>query len=179
MWSVLIQQSTVLARIESQQTVQHEQFNAFVIDSKHPQTLHGAVQVDINPVKPAAERKVVQLFPKVTCLDRPGLSAQLVLTRKRDGSSFGMSLRLAAFSKVYSADFRFSWPLMTFTRAMHTQNIISSESAIVFACRTGDFDGARRLLTDGQAHPNDITESKTPLLDVSIFPLLAKLVVCL
>ena len=51
---------------------------------------------------------------------------------------------------------------------LHVRNIVPTDSAMVVACLTGDFNGALELLTRGSAHGSDITPGGWPLLDVSV-----------
>lgn len=170
MWSVLLQQSTALSRIENQQAATHERFNALIIDQQNPRAASRNVIVDITEIQNDTKRKSVQISPKKTKfetrLDRAGFSAQLVLLPNEEGTSYSLSLRLAMFSKMYSADFRVCWPTFSIERMMRCQNIISPDSEIVQACKNGDFRCVQRLFANGQANPNDITESQWPLLDV-------------
>jgi hypothetical protein len=174
MWSVLLQQSNALARIEKQQAVTHEQFSALIVDQHNPRAASRTVVVDINEMQNTAntsKRKSVQLSPQKTRfetrLDRAGFSAQLVLLPKGEGTSYSLSLRMSMFSKMYSAEFRVCWPTFAIERMMRCQNIISPDSEIVQACKKGDFRQVQSLFASGQANPNDITEHKWPLLDVS------------
>jgi hypothetical protein len=175
MWSVLLQQSAALSRIESQQAATHERFNALIFDQQNPQAASRAVVVDITEIQKTKTRKSVQLSPKKTRfearLERGGFSAQLVLLPKGEGISYILSLRLSMFSKMYSAEFRLCWPTFSIERMMQCQNIISTDSEIVQACRKGDFRCVQSLFANGQANPNDITESRWPLLDVSDYVL--------
>ena len=172
MWSILYQQSSVLCRIEKQQMATHERFDALIFNQHNPRDVSGTVEVDVQEMEPEQDRGVVRLTPKRTRLDRGAFSAQLVLLPYGDSMSYRLSLKLSMFQKMYSADFRVHWPTdvlnLSFERLMRTQNIISSGSDIVQACKSGDFRRVQRIFADGQARPSDVTESKWPLLDYAI-----------
>lgn len=69
-------------------------------------------------------------------------------------------------SKMFTADFRVCWPDFAIARNMRCQNIISKDSDIVLACRTGDVALVQKLFSRGMARPYDTTDSNWPLLDV-------------
>lgn len=165
MWSVLLRQSSALDRIEKQQFAQHEEFETVIMNKQNPISSSGIVKVDIDEVTSEENKKAVQLSSNKTRLDRQGFSARLVLLPQ--GNSNSLSLRLSVFSKVYSAVFRVDWTTLALSSTIRTQNIISTDSAIVQACSAGNFRKAQQLLIGGHAHPNDVTSEGWPLLDVS------------
>ena len=61
-----------------------------------------------------------------------------------------------------------SHPDFSFDRMLHVRNIVPNDSAMTVACRTGDFDGARKLVSSGAAYDNGTTLAAWPMLDVSM-----------
>ncbi|KAK4184022.1 ankyrin repeat-containing domain protein [Podospora australis] len=69
---------------------------------------------------------------------------------------------------MYSIQLQMSCPSFSFARTLHVHNIVPADSEMAVACRTGDFDAARRLLISGSAHGSDVTTSGWPILDYAI-----------
>ena len=168
MWSVLLQQSTALARIEKQQSIQHQQFNALLVDQHNPQFKPRTVEVEINKLRSSKSDKAMKISDGGTRLSQSKFSAQLVLLPKTGTKDYGASLRLSLFSKMYSVDFRLCWFALRFSPVLRAQNIIPSNADIVRACKLGDFRQVQMLVAAGQFSPHDVTESHWPLLDYAI-----------
>jgi len=75
-------------------------------------------------------------------------------------------VHVSLFDKMYSVQVRTATPDFSLDRMLHVRNIIPTDSAMTVACRTGNFDTARKLLEGGLAHGSDITPGGWPMLDV-------------
>ncbi|KAF2224969.1 ankyrin repeat-containing domain protein [Elsinoe ampelina] len=166
MWSVLLRQSTSIDRIEKQQASNHEVIQTMIMNHRHPAGMTGMVQVDIESVNPEDDLECVQLSKPLPQLDRPGFSAQLVIHPQ--GRRNSMTLRMTAFSKIYTASFKVFWPSLSFCVALRSQNIVPMDSAIIQACTTGNFKQARHLLANGSAQVSDMSSDHWPILDYAI-----------
>ena len=112
--------------------------------------------------------KPTKQLPWMIRLDLWGFSAQLVALPKDKGKNYQAAVRASFLGKMYTIQIQLSCPDFSFDRMLHVRNVVPNDSAMSVACRTGDFDSARKLLTSGAAHGSDITVGGWPVLDVSI-----------
>jgi hypothetical protein len=169
MWAILIQQRTTLDKLGRHQADAHQEIKSLMFRQESPRSTTGTVHVHLDEMQitKSTKLKSTKARPKARRLDCWGFSTELVLLPKEQGTTSKLSIRLGLFSKTYTARVQVCWPELSFDSVMHVQNIVPSDSAMVRACRAGDFRSVQRLLAGGAAHCNDVTEAGWPMLDVS------------
>lgn len=174
-YGALLQQQSTLNVISTRNII-----NMAVVDQRSPPTLPSVVDSHISTCSPATKQsaqvtnKSTNLLPWMIRFDRQGLSAQIAALPKGDGSSYQAAVHLTLLGKMYSIYLQMAYPSFSFNRILHFRNIVPNDSAMTVACRTGDFNTARKLLTSGAAHGSDVTLAGWPMLDVGIDSLLPK-----
>ncbi|KAL8644477.1 MAG: hypothetical protein Q9226_007744 [Calogaya cf. arnoldii] len=109
--------------------------------------------------------KPTKSLPWILRFDRKGFSAQILAVPKDKGNRYQAAVHMSLLGKIYSVQLQMSYPEFSFDRMLHVRNIVPNDSAMTVACRTGDFNGARKLLSSGAAHGNDTTLAGWPMLD--------------
>lgn len=172
-YEIIRQQQSTLDRIQSGEISTGNVLNMAVINQSHPHLLPSVVQAQLSDIKLMSKQssriisKPTKLLPWTVQFDRWGLSAQLVVLPKDKGKSYQAAVHISLFGKMYTFQLQMSCPNFSFDRMLHVRNIVPDDSAMTVACRTGDFDSARRLLACGAAHGSDITPAGWPMLEVS------------
>ena len=173
-YGMLRQQQSTLDRIQSGEVSTNNVLNMAVINQSSPQLLPSFVQAQLPGIKPMPKQltqvisKPNKLLPWTVRFDRWGFSTQVVVLPKDKGKSYQAAVHISLLGKMYTIQVQMSCPGFSFHRMIHVRNIVPNDSAMTFACRTGDFDSARRLLENGAAHGSDITLAGWPMLDVSV-----------
>ena len=172
-YEILRQQQSTFDKIRSGEISTNNVFNMAVINSSNPHSLPSVVQAQLSEIKPTSKQssqiisKPTKLLPWTVRFDRWGLSAHVVVLPKDKGKSYQAAVHISLLGKMYTIQLQMSCPNFSFDRMLHVRNIVPTDSAMTVACRTGDFDSARRLLASGAAHGSDITLAGWPMLDVS------------
>ncbi|KAK3935549.1 hypothetical protein QBC46DRAFT_422103 [Diplogelasinospora grovesii] len=175
-YGILLQQQSTMDKIERGEILCKDVINMAVINQPSPQSTPTVVQAQLSEIKPTTNQssrvltKPTQLLPRTARFDRWGFSAQLVtLPKDKDkGTSYRAAVHISLLGKMYSVQLQMSSRGFSFDRMLHVRNIVPTDSEMVVACRTGDFDRARGLLARGLAHGSDITASGWPMLDYAI-----------
>ena len=173
-YDILRQQKSAFDRVQSGQMSTSTILNMSVINQSSHDSLPSVVQAQSSEVEPMSKQsthvisKPTKLLPWTVRFDRWGLSAQVVVLPKNNGKSYQAGVRISLLGKMYTFQLQIFCPDFSFDRMLHVRNIVPTNSAITVACRTGDFDSARRLLASGAAHGSDITLAGWPMLDVSL-----------
>jgi hypothetical protein len=173
-YGILLQQQSTMDKIERGEILGKNVINMAVISQPSPQSTPAVIQAQLSEIKPMAKQsthvitKPTKLLPRTARFDRWGFSAQLVTLPKDGGTSYRAAVHISLLGKMYSVQLQMSYPGFSFDRMLHVRNIVPTDSEMAVACRTGDFDRARKLLASGSAHGSDITASGWPMLDVSV-----------
>ncbi|KAL8880307.1 MAG: hypothetical protein Q9198_002257 [Flavoplaca austrocitrina] len=173
-YKILLQQQATLDRIGKEGLSKDNIFNMAMIHQNMPQLLPSNPQTEVHRDKTKMKQstqlitKPTKSLPWILRLDRQGFSAQVVALPREKGSRFQAAVHLSLFGKIYSIQLHFSYPDFSSDTMLHVRNIVPNDSAMIVACRTGDFDTARQLLTSGSAHGNDTTVAGWPMLDYAI-----------
>ena len=171
---ILRQQQSTFDRIQSGEIATNNILNMAFINQSSPHSLPSVVQAQPSQIKPMPKQstqvisKPTKLLPWTVRFDRWGFSAQVVVLPKDKGKSYQAAVHISLLGKMYMVQLQMSCPDFSFDRMLHVRNIVPTDSAMTVACRTGDFDSARRLLASGAAHGSDITLAGWPMLDVSV-----------
>ena len=160
-YGILLQQQSTLVRIEDSVIPTNSILNMAVMDQSTPQSL----PAQLSRTKPIS--KPTKLLPWTVRFDKWGVSAQIVVLPRDKGKSYQTAVQISLFGKLYTIQVQMSIPDFSFDRILHVRNTVPTNSAMTVACRTGDFDSARKLLSSGAAHGSDITLAGRPMLDVS------------
>ena len=161
-YGILLQQQSTLLRIEGSVIPTNSILNMAVMNQSTPQLL----PAQLFKTKPISQP--TKLLPWTVRFDKWGVSAQIVVLPRDKGKSYQAAVQLALFGKLYTIQLQMSVPDFSFDRILHVRNTVPTNSAMTVACRTGDFDSARKLLSSGAAHGSDITLAGRPMLDVSV-----------
>lgn len=129
-----------------------------MVNQQSPREKPSTVWVEVKEISSSKRDTAIRVSPRRTRLEAGGFSAQLVILPKENGSSYKLSLSLAAFGKLYTADFGIEPSGFSFDNMLHTQNIIPTGADMIQACKDGDFRRVRRLFEAGMAPGNDITD---------------------
>ena len=180
-YEVLRQQQSTFNKVQSSEISTNNIVNMAVINENSLHSLRSDIQAQLSEIKPMLKQssqitsKPTKLLPWTIRFDRWGLSAQVIVLPKDKGKSYQAAVHISLLGKMYTIQLQMSCPDFSFDRMLHVRNIIPTDSAMTVACRTGDFDSARRLLASGAAHGSDITPAGWPMLDVSANILCSKI----
>ena len=169
-YDIVLRQQSALDRIQSSQISTNNILKMAVINQSSP----SPSSARLSKTKPIPKQstqvisKPTKLSPWTVRFDRPGISAQIVGLPRDKGKSYQAAVQLSLFGKTYTIQLQISFPHFSFDRILHVRNIVPTNSAMTVACRTGDFNSARKLLSSGAAHGSDITLAGRPMLDVSV-----------
>jgi hypothetical protein len=172
-YGILIQQQTITDEIGPGE-IPGNVLNMPVVGQASPHSTPATVQAQISENKPMAQpltqiiTKPTKLLPRTARLDRQGFSAQLVALPKDEGTTYRAAVHISLFGRMYSVQLQLTCPGFSFDRGLHVRNIVPDDFDMAVACRTGDFDRARKLLASGLAQGSDITASGWPMLEVSV-----------
>lgn len=173
-YGVLLQQQSTLDKLGRGEITAKSVINMAVVNQSSPQSLRSESDSQLAITKPTRKRSTqwmtrrAKLLPSILDFGRQGFSAQLVASAKDRNHSYQISVDVPLFGKMYSIELQMSYPAFTFDCMLHVRNIVPSDCAMAVACKTGDFDNARKILASGAAHGNDITEAGLPMLDLAI-----------
>ncbi len=173
-YGILRQQQSTFDRIQSVEISTNNILNMAVINQSSSELLPSVVQAQLSEIKPMSKQstqvisKPTKLLPWTVRFDRWGILAQVVVLPKDKGKSYQAAVHISLLGKMYTVQLQMSCPDFSFDRMLHVRNIVPTDSAMSVACRTGDFDSARRLLASGAAHGSDITLAGWPMLYVSV-----------
>lgn len=173
-YKIIRQQQSSLDRIQSGEIATGKVLNMAVINQSHQHSSPSVVQAQLSGIKLMSKQssqiisKPTKLLPWTVQFNRWGLSTQLVVLPKDKSKSYQAAVHISLLGKMYTVQLQISCPDFSFDRILHVRNIVPDDSAMTVACRTGDFDSARRLLACGAAHGSDITPAGWPMLDVSV-----------
>ncbi|KAK4207532.1 ankyrin repeat-containing domain protein [Rhypophila decipiens] len=110
--------------------------------------------------------------PRTSRLDKWGFSAHIVAIPGPKNINYRAAVHVAFLGKMYAVQLRVSTPggfQFSFNdTALHVHNIVANDSEMAIACRTGNFDRARILLTNNLAHGSDVTAAGWPMLDFAV-----------
>lgn len=173
MYGLLVQQQSALNRLEKSRATNSNVLGVAVINQSSPSFNPTFAQTQI--LGPSALRKQsnqltkksTKLLPWTARFNQWGVSGQLTMLPKDESTSYRATVHVSVLSKTYSLQMKVILPEFTFDRMLHVRNIVPKDCAMVIACKTGDFDQARRLLERGEAQGSDITSGGWPMLDVS------------
>lgn len=180
-YGILRQQQSTLDRIQNSEISTDNILNMAVINQSSPQSLPSVVQAQLSKIKPMSKQstqvisKPTKLLPWTVRFDRWGFSAHVLALPKDKGKSYQAALHISLLGKMYTVQLQIFCPDFSFDPMLHVRNIVPTDSAMTVACRTGDFDSARKLLSSGAAHGSDITLAGWPMLDVSVNSLRIKI----
>ena len=180
-YGILRQQQCTFDRIQSGEISMKNILNMAAINQSSPQSLSSVDQAQLSGIKPMSKQstqvitKPTKLLPRTVRFDGWGFSAQVVALPKDKGKSYQAAVHLSLLGKMYTVQLQMSCPDLSFDRMLHVRNIVPTDSAMTVACRTGDFDSARKLLASGAAHGSDITLAGWPMLDVGVKSLCIRL----
>lgn len=169
-YEILLHQQSTLDRIQSSQISTNNILKMTVINQSSPQPS----PVHLSETRPMSKQSTqvisnpTKLLPRTVRFDRGGISAQIVVLPRGKGKSYQAAVQISLFGKMYTIQLQISFPDFSFDRMFHVRNIVPTDSAMTVACRTGDFNSARTLLSSGAAHGSDITLAGRPMLDVSV-----------
>ena len=172
-YGILRQQQSILDGLQSGEISTNNLLNMAAINQSSPQSFPSVVQARLSEIKPMPKQstqvisKPTKLLPWTFRFDQRGFSARVVALPKNKGKSYQAAVHVSLFGKMYAVQLQLSCPHFSFDRMLHVRNIVPTDSAMAVACRTGDFDNARKLLSSGAAHGSDITLAGWPMLDVS------------
>lgn len=175
-YGILLNQQPTMEKIESGEIMGRNIINMAMINQTSPQSMPIVLQAQLSEVnlvegKQSAQliTKPTKLLPRTAGFELWGFSAQLVTLPKNKSRSYRAAVHISLLGRIYSVQLRISSPdlLSSFSCMLHVRNIVPTDSKMAVACRTGDFDSARKLLTSGSARGSDITASGWPILDVS------------
>lgn len=98
-----------------------------------------------------------------------GVSVHLVALPGPKNTTYRAAVHVSLLGKMYSVQLRLSTLGFPFApdRKVHIRNVVPDDSTMALACRAGDVDKARTLLTANLAHGSDVTTASWPMLDVS------------
>ena len=173
-YGALLQQQSKLDGISTKNII-----NMAVVNHASSKSLSSAVEAQLIKGSPTTKQsaqlsiKPSNLLPWAIRLDRQGFSAQVAALPKKNGSSYQANLHISLLGKMYSIHLQLAYPSFSFNRMLHIRNIVPTDSAITVACRTGDFNTARKLLISGAAHGSDVTLAGWPMLHVGAYSLCA------
>jgi hypothetical protein len=175
MYGILINQQSTMAKLESGEILSSNTFNMTVINQTSSKSTPAVLQAQLSEIEPERKQskqpitKPSKLLPASTEFQFGGFSARLVTLPKDEGTSYRGAVHISLFGRVYSVQLHISTPNLfsTLDYMLHVRNVIPTDSEMAIACRAGDFDSARKLLTSGSACGSDITASGWPVLDVS------------
>ena len=168
-YGALLQQQSTLHEISTNNII-----NMTVVNQGSPESLPPVIQDQLYKgrltTKQSAQltNKPANLLPWAIRFDRQGFSAQIAALPKDDGNSYQADLHITLFGKMYSINLQMACPSFSFNRKLHVRNVVPTDSAMIIACRTGDFNTARKLLASGAAHGSDVTLAGWPMLDVGV-----------
>lgn len=171
---MLLQQQCTLDRMGKEEISTKNIINMAMINQCLPQSLPSVLHAQLPNTKPITKlstqliTKPTKSLPWIVRFNRQGFSAQVVAVPKDKGNRYQAALHMSLLGKIYSVQLQMSCPDFSFDRMLHVRNIVPNNSAMTVACRTGDFDSARKLLSSGAAHGNDTTIAGWPMLDVSV-----------
>lgn len=173
-YGILLRQQLTMEKIERGEILSQNTINMAVLSQPSSHSAPAVVNAQLTEIQSLAKpmtqviTKPTKLVPRTARFDRWGFSAQLVRLPKDTGTSYRAAIHISLLGKMYSVQLQMSFPGFSFDRMLHVRNIVPNDSDMVVACKEGDFDSARKLLTSGLAHGSDITVLGWPLLDVSM-----------
>ncbi|KAK0754841.1 ankyrin repeat-containing domain protein [Schizothecium vesticola] len=186
-YGMLIQQQTTMDKIEMGELLGQQVFQMAVIsqgdDKSTPTVLQARLdEIEEWPSKGAWEKppdpwknaetitRPSKYLPSTTRFNRWGFSAHLVALPGPNNTIYRAAVHVSLLGKMYSVQLRLSTLGFPFalTRKVHVRNVVPNDSAMALACRAGNFDKARTLLTSNLAHGSDVTAAGWPMLDFAI-----------
>ena len=176
-YEALLQQQSTLDKMSTKNII-----NMAVVSQGSPQSLPSVVQAQLSKGRPTPKQsaqgtdKPGDLLPWTIRLDREGFSAQVAALHKDDASSYQAAADVTLLGKMYSIQLQMAYPSLSINCMLHVRNIVPTDSAMTLACRTGDFNTARKLLTSGAARGSDLTLAGWPMLDVGVFSLCSEII---
>lgn len=177
-YGALMQQKSTLSKIERGELPNTNAINIAVLNqASHKQapsdveTKLAGLSITETEVEPTKETTQVitmphKLVPWSAQFESLGFSARVVTLPKEEGTQYRAAVNVSLLGKLYSVRLQVSLQNPSFDRMFHVHNIIPTDSAMALACKAGDFNGARLLLTKGLGHGSDVTASGLPVLDV-------------
>lgn len=178
---MLLQQQTALEKFGSPPDISTQSIiNMTISNHSSPPSLLPIVQAQLSDIKPSRKQstqvlsKPTKLLPWTVQVDLPGFVAQVAALPKGKGKTYQAAIHLSLLGKMFLLELNISCPSFSFDRMLHVRNIVPADSPMTLACKTGDFDCARRLLASGAAQGSDITLAGWPMLDVGAFSLCMK-----
>ena len=163
-----------MEKIERGEILNNNVIDMTVFSQSNPQSTPAVVQAQFSEIKSGANQsthvitKPTKLKPRTARFDRWGFSAQLVTLSGDQGTRYQAAIHISFFGRMYSVQLQTSCLGSTFYPILRVRNIVPTDSEMTIACKMGDFDCARKLLTSGSAHGGDFTASGWPMLDVSV-----------
>ena len=145
-----------------------------IVNQSSPEPLPSVARSQLSEGRPMmkktaqAANKPTNVLPWTVQFGRQGFSAEIAALPQDGGSSYRAVVNIALLGKMYSIHLQMAYPSFSFNRMLHVRNIVPADSAMTVACRTGDFNTARKLLTSGAAHGSDVTLAGWPMLDVGV-----------
>jgi hypothetical protein len=172
-YGILHQQQAIMGKIERGEILNNNVIDVAVVSQTGPQSMPAVVQAQFSEIKSEAKQsthvitKPTKLLPRTARFDRWGFSAQLVTLPADEGTRYQAAVHISFLGRMYSVQLQTPCPGSTFLPMLRVRNIVPTDSEMTVACKMGDFDRARKLLTSGLAHGGDVTASGSPMLDVS------------
>ena len=173
-YELLQQQQATLNGIQSNGTWTKEVLTMSVMNQSSVQPFPSVIQTQLSKTFPISEQSPqimpnpTKLLPWIVKCDLWGSSAQVIALPKGKGKSYQADVHISMLGKLYTIQLQLSCPDLSFDRMLHVCNIVPSNSAMTAACKSGDFNSARKLLASGAAQGSDVTSAGWPMLDVSV-----------
>lgn len=162
-WTCLLQQSKILARIEAQQVdLQQAQ-----IDTRK-QYLSTSLEMSCDPGSSSSQdNENVIRNPSARAFrghwtNKAGAQLTLSVTRENRGNVYQLHLqfKLPGLSKMFNICLSVGFASFVSSTHLNYSNVVPDDSAIAVACRIGDVDTARELFRQRRAHPTDVVMSR-------------------
>ena len=175
-YGALLQQQSTLNEISNRNI-----FNMTVVNQGSPPSLPSVAPAQLSKDRHSTKQpaqaadRPISLLPWTIRFDRQGFSVQIHALPNDKGCSYQAAVHITLLGRMYSIHLQMVYPSFSFNRMLHVRNIVPTDSAMTVACRTGDFNTARKLLTSGAAHGSDVTLAGWPMLDVGVYSLCPKI----
>ena len=172
-YGMLQQQQNLLNKIERDGSTTSNMPSISIVNQSNPQPWPLLVEARSSEVRPPPKQssqmisKPTKSLPWTVQFEGLGVSGQVVALPNDKGKRYQAAVHVSFFGKMYTIQIRLPWTDFTFDRILHVRNIVPIDCEMTNACRRGDFDTARKLLSGGAAHGSDVSVGGWPMLDVS------------
>jgi hypothetical protein len=173
-YGMLHRQQSTLDKLEKGEISGNNTINMAVISRPTPELSTAVIEAQLVKIESSSRQstgmitKPTKLLPRRVRFGRWGFSAYLVALPKDDRTNYTVGLHISLMGKMYSVQLRMASPTFSPDPVWQVRNIVPVDSEMAMACRIGDFNRARQLLTSGLAHGSDVTDSGWPMLEVGI-----------